>query len=175
MSSAARGTEGKRGTEREKRGRKRDKRGRGREGKAGSSVVSTSIRWCLLHLRQIDKLEAATKAASGQSTLPHTHTHKEKCIKICRANENSKQQQEQGEQQIRLRLLSVCGCVRCCWRYQKLWATKKRKEAKKENKYKHTHTQIYLYLYSFYIGKKSSESWKRIQVICQGLRGRSGS
>lgn len=80
-------------------GEKEKKRLGGREKgkeKAGSSVVSTSIRWCLLHLRQIDKLEAATKAASGQSTptSTQTHTHRERCIKICRANENSKQQQQ---------------------------------------------------------------------------------
>lgn len=81
----------------------------------------------------------------------HTHTQRERCIKICRANENSKQQQQRREQQIRLRLLSVCGCVRCCWRYQKLWATKKKERSKEREQIQtHTHRCIYISIFFLY-------------------------
>lgn len=108
-------------------------------------------------MRQIDKLEAATKAAhTHRYTQTHTHTHKARDIKICRANENSKKENmpRKTTNKIAALLVGLRLCSMLLTLSKVVGNLKKEDEEEGERRKREKEETNSIYI----LGKKSSES-----------------
>lgn len=103
-------------------------------------------------MRQIDKLEAATKAAHTYTQAhKHTHTHKARGIKTCRANENLKQGNMPRKTTNKIAALVGLRLCSMLLTLSKVVGNLKKKKQEREKENRTTHTDKHTHIYILYI------------------------